>query len=102
MALTQGRGLREEYAAVDRYVGQHLKGIQHSKTLLVDDWMLVGSTNWTTSSRSNLERTCLIQLRAQKIAEVQAEHHRVWETAEALTKEMVLASMRSKSVSASR
>jgi len=100
--LTEGRGLAAEYAAVERFVGSHLKGIQHSKTLLVDDWLLVGSTNWTTSSRSNLERTCLIQLHAAKVPDVQAEHVRVWGTAEQLTKEGIQASMRSKSASASR
>ena len=38
-------------------------GIQHSKTLLVDGtWLLVGSTNWTNSSRSNHELSVCLHL----------------------------------------
>ena len=37
-------------------------GIQHSKTLLVDDYLIVGSTNWTNSSRNNQEMGVLIRL----------------------------------------
>jgi phosphatidylserine/phosphatidylglycerophosphate/cardiolipin synthase-like enzyme len=37
-------------------------GIQHSKTLLVDDYLIVGSTNWTTSSKQNEEMSVLVQL----------------------------------------
>jgi len=37
-------------------------GIQHSKTLLCDDHIIVGSCNWTTSSRSNQEMSLLVAL----------------------------------------
>ena len=37
-------------------------GIQHSKTLLVDDYLVVGSTNWTSASRNNQELGVLIRL----------------------------------------
>ena len=37
-------------------------GIQHSKTLLVDDYLIVGSTNWTTSSKQNEEMSVLVHL----------------------------------------
>ena len=37
-------------------------GIQHSKTLLCDEHVIVGSCNWTTSSRSNQEMSVLISL----------------------------------------
>ena len=37
-------------------------GIQHSKTLLVDNFIIVGSTNWTSSSRSNHELSVLLEL----------------------------------------
>ena len=37
-------------------------GIQHSKTLLVDDYLIVGSTNWTNASRNNQEMGVLIRL----------------------------------------
>ena len=44
-----------------RGVGVSL-GIQHSKTLLVDDYLIVGSTNWTNASRNNQEMGVLIRL----------------------------------------
>ena len=37
-------------------------GIQHSKTLLSDEHVIVGSCNWTTSSRSNQEMSILVAL----------------------------------------
>ena len=38
-------------------------GIQHSKTLLVDEmFALIGSTNWINSSRSNHEMSVLVEL----------------------------------------
>lgn len=37
-------------------------GIQHSKTLLVDNYLVVGSTNWTNASRNNQELGVLIRL----------------------------------------
>jgi phosphatidylserine/phosphatidylglycerophosphate/cardiolipin synthase-like enzyme len=37
-------------------------GIQHSKTLLCDEHVIVGSCNWTTSSRSNQEMSLLVAL----------------------------------------
>ena len=37
----------------------------HAKTLQVDDQLIVGSTNWTTASRGNLETSVLIKLRPE-------------------------------------
>jgi len=38
-------------------------GIQHSKTMIVDGtWLLLGSTNWTNSSRSNHELSVCLEL----------------------------------------
>ena len=39
-------------------------GIQHSKTLLVDESFIIGSCNWTSSSRSNHEASVLLALEA--------------------------------------
>ena len=39
-----------------------LSGIQHSKTVLADEHLLVGSCNWTTSSRANQELSLLVHL----------------------------------------
>ena len=38
------------------------QGIQHSKTVLVDDHLLLGSTNWTNSSRTNTEGDVVVKL----------------------------------------
>ena len=40
-------------------------GLQHSKTLLVDEHMIVGSANWTHSTLSNQECSALIRLNDQ-------------------------------------
>jgi len=37
-------------------------GIQHSKTLLVDNYLIAGSCNWTNSSRLNTELSVLVHL----------------------------------------
>ena len=37
-------------------------GTQHSKTLLVDDYLILGSTNWTNASRNNQEISVLIRV----------------------------------------
>ena len=37
-------------------------GTQHSKTLLVDDYMIVGSSNWTNATRNNQELSVLIRV----------------------------------------
>ena len=60
--LTKGADLRHAYGEVGRAVGPGT-GIQHSKTLLIDGQMaIVGSVNWTTSSRANHEMAVLTQL----------------------------------------
>ena len=45
-------------------------GIQHSKTLFVDGFYIVGSTNWTSSSRSNHESSVLLELSADGVDSV--------------------------------
>jgi hypothetical protein len=45
--------------------GPESSGIQHSKTLLVDGLRIVGSFNWSNSSRSNHEEGALIMLTAE-------------------------------------
>jgi len=43
-------------------------GIQHSKTLRADDFLIVGSTNWTNASRLNQEMSVLVQLNEEGLA----------------------------------
>ena len=37
-------------------------GIQHAKTVLIDDMLIVGSCNWTVSSKANSEVAVLIRM----------------------------------------
>ena len=37
-------------------------GVLHAKCLLADDMLVVGSANWTTSSRGNMEVGALLRL----------------------------------------
>jgi phosphatidylserine/phosphatidylglycerophosphate/cardiolipin synthase-like enzyme len=43
-------------------------GIQHSKTLLCDEHIIVGSCNWTNSSRLNQEMSVLLSLNTEGMA----------------------------------
>ena len=58
--ISQGSNRAPEYAEVGR-TGSG-RGIQHSKTLKVDKYLLAGSFNWTTSSTSNVECNTLTWL----------------------------------------
>ena len=44
-------------------------GIQHSKTLLVDEHAIVGSTNWTNAARKNHETSVLLSLAEEGLHE---------------------------------
>jgi len=67
-------------------------GIQHSKSLLVDSHYICGSTNWTTSSRSNHESTLLVELTGEGKAAVMTKLGYIMQTAELLTIEAAEAS----------
>ena len=56
----KGGPLGPEYRRVNRAVAG--TGIQHAKTLLADDFLIIGSCNWTTSSRANSELGALVHL----------------------------------------
>ena len=51
--LLKGGPLAPEYQEVGRMVSG--TGIQHAKTVLADEKLVVGSCNWTVSSRANSE-----------------------------------------------
>ena len=69
ISLADGKDIQGEYRTVGRHVPPG-RGIQHSKTLFVADnadfsgenYLIIGSCNWTTSSRCNYELSSLIQL----------------------------------------
>ena len=57
VVLIQGDPLGPVYRAAGRESFGNLKGIQHSKGLLVGNRSFIGSANWTTSTRGNREIT---------------------------------------------
>ena len=65
-----GASIADEYRAVNRSAGG--QGIQHAKAALVDGDLILGSCNWTTSSRSNFELCVHIQLRKEIVPMVRA------------------------------
>ena len=52
--FVEGDNLQAVYHAAGRTVGGGLYGALHAKSLLVDNYALVGSANWTTASRGSL------------------------------------------------
>ena len=60
VVLQHGSPLGPEYARVRRSVSG--TGLLHAKCLLADDMLVVGSANWTTSSRGNVEVGALLRL----------------------------------------
>ena len=68
--LMSGVSVTDEYREVNRVVNG--TGIQHAKGVLIDDVLIVGSCNWTTSSRSNYELGVLVRLRSEVVPIVTA------------------------------
>ena len=58
--LCSGCNLTEAYGAVGRSVGG--KGIQHAKVVHTDIGTIIGSANWTTSTRGNSELGVLVTI----------------------------------------
>ena len=69
VVLQKGTPLAPEYSRVNRAVSG--TGILHAKCLLADGMFVVGSANWTTSSRGNKEVGVLIRLYPSAIQQVQ-------------------------------
>ena len=54
--MSCGRALAPVYAQVNRFPAfGSMSGALHAKAACVDGVLIVGSTNWTTSSRANFE-----------------------------------------------
>ena len=58
--LMKGWPLAPEYKKVGRTVTG--TGIQHAKTVLVDNMLVIGSVNWTVSSKANSELAALVRM----------------------------------------
>ena len=69
MVLQRGTPLAPEYSRVNQAVSG--TGLLHAKCLLADDMLVVGSANWTTSSRGNVEVGVLIRLYPSAMQQVQ-------------------------------
>ena len=60
-------------------------GIQHSKTLLVDQHAIVGSTNWTNAARKNHETSVLLSLAEEGLCEYDKWHQLLEKMSHGLT-----------------
>ena len=83
--MTRLAELRRNGAEVFLTRGPHSGGIQHSKVLYVDGRVLLGSTNWTNSSRSNFVMNVLIELSAEGEMEFLEQIHLLRARSELLT-----------------
>ena len=61
----------------------------HAKALLVDDFLLLDSTNWTTASKGNHEMSVLLELNAEGHALFDKWLETVDGSAEILTEEVI-------------
>jgi hypothetical protein len=86
--LATGVSLSEEYNRAGRSVSRGLEGVSHAKAILSGTWFLCGSTNWTTSSRCNVERSTLTELteHASRIQYQRAQSD--WDNAEEFTEDL--------------
>ena len=67
--MAKGESSKKEFAAIGK-PGAGFDGLLHAKGLLVGNRLLMGSTNWTTSSRANLELGCLCEVGAADLPSV--------------------------------
>ena len=65
------------------------RGLLHAKALIIDDFLLMGSTNWTTSSKGNHEMSVLLELNREGHAQVDKWSEIVDGSAEVLSNEVV-------------
>ena len=86
--MVQGYLLKEAYEADGRRsIGG--RGLLHAKGLLIDDFLLLGSTNWTTSSKANHEISTLLELNREGHAQFDRWLETVEESAEILSDEVI-------------
>ena len=56
----------------------------HRKALLADDWLLVGSSNWTRASSANVEHNVKVRLEAVELRKFVAAFDDRWDQASAV------------------
>ncbi|CAE8592719.1 unnamed protein product [Polarella glacialis] len=67
---------------------QRLVGACHAKAILSGTWLLSGSTNWTTSSRCNMERSTLVHLTPHEARMQNRAAEEDWAASEEFTQEL--------------
>ena len=65
------------------------RGLLHAKGLLIEDFLLLGSTNWTTSSKANHELSTLMELSRAGHAQFEKWLETMDESAEILSDEVI-------------
>ena len=88
--LCSGAPVHESYKEDRRAVnvGRSIRGLQHSKTMLVrtadKTCLVIGSANWTTASRSNVEMGVSIEGRSdlEVFTDYAANFDRIWQEAQ--------------------
>ena len=86
LRLGDGTALSPEYNLVQRKVFGNSRGIVHAKVVSVGEETLVGSANWTTSSRCNVEVVAHLSFPQAMLEELLAK---AWEGAESLSDAML-------------
>ena len=86
--MARGSTLDNEYFRAGRSVKRGLEGVSHAKAVLSGTWFLCGSTNWTTASRGNVERTILVELNEHACRMQYADALSEWNRAEAFTEDL--------------
>jgi phosphatidylserine/phosphatidylglycerophosphate/cardiolipin synthase-like enzyme len=74
--VREGSALSDHYttgASASNHNVQHNKGQMHTKLLICDNQMAIGSTNFTTSAQCNLETAAIIALSAEGRSKMSAQ-----------------------------
>ena len=85
--LASGISITDAYSAAGK-PGKYGTGILHTKVLRMDQYAIVGSANWTISSKSNVEMSALISLSPAGREEFDRRCELILKTSTTLTDEL--------------
>ena len=92
--LARGARLTPVYQEAGRVANLgSLMGALHAKTIIIGRHAFVGSTNWTVSSRANLECSVHLQLDTSTAEEFYTFFTAVWDNAEEVSTNFLMDSM---------
>ena len=97
--VATGIPLKPEYHAIGRSVPGFLNGIQHSKAVLAGRAAVIGSANWTTSSRCNFELGVHIEFATSHVDVVEELFLSSWHAGSELATAVTKASQQARSSS---